>query len=676
MADPVQNAEDNLQQYLRQQMLGQQRVRTQADFPAAVEARLAETADTINYQLGPSAPPFAAEAARSVIDKNTDDMIDYYNFLQFEQDPSNILERRAIDEAVYTGKVPFGYEDSDYLYTQGSKGVLGNSLIPEVAERLGISRDINVAGNKAAFSQVPIHEGMHPLVKLPKKEEEAALRALDYFRMKRYGNSAEAQKILKEAGYDVTRPFGLGNARVLALKGAMSMTDDQFQDLSDVDRAELQESFDAYKKAPGLISSVLGSLTGEAPQPEFDNMIITPEKAAEMSEEDFNTLLKAAPAFTFERAFSRSIDITGPRMIGEGDSAVRAYEFGGVAKADPDRIDSAAELIRNTSPETFFSDIREAKKMQRVEGREYGDLLPFVSREQVDRGPEGIDTTYYFDPRAGGIADTVIDKLLQLGEKATDYFYSDADSKVQNYEDGGPVGPQDDLFPDTIKEGIGTLVEYAPKVAKVAGRGIGDLVRSDPLSPPELATQPPPADQLDFIAGYSPVYSHNIPAISGRVVEQLYSPEQSAVNRADLFINPEKMGETAPRISKQDITQLLKDIRQQIDVQNLRLEIQGKEAGVTPSEEIKQIFSQKLVADRLVDFIRNETGVTDPEQLQRMVSEIVMTTTSSMDPTEPQGFADGGVVSLKDKAVNMTRGPRSNGIMQYVPYMTGATNGY
>ena len=40
------------------------------------------------------------------------------------------------------------------------------------------------------------------------------------------------------------------------------------------------------------------------------------------------------------------------------------------------------------------------------------------------------------------------------------------------------------------------------------------------------------------------------------------------------------------------------------------------------------------------------------------------------------GYADGGVVSLKDRAVNMTRGPRSNGIMQYVPYMTGATNGY
>lgn len=670
MADRLDLAEDNLQQYLRQQQLGQARVRKIADLPGAMDYRRQQISEVLDTQAG---PPLARQAAAQVIDKNTEDMLDYYNFLQFEQDPSNLLERRAIDEAVYTGRVPFGYEDSDYLFQQGRRGIIGNALQPEVAEQAGVPRDILVAGNAATSSQVPIHEGMHPVIKLPKNEEENAIRALDFFRMKRYGNAERAQKILNEAGFDVTTPEGLGRARVLALKGAMSMTDDQFENLSDADRAELQESFDAYKQAPGLISSALGSLTGEPAQPEFDNIIVTPENAAEMSEEDFNALLKAAPAFAYEKVFTRSIDITGPRMVGEGESAVQAYEFGGVAKADPDRIDYAAELIRNTSPETFFSDMREAKKMQRVEGREYGDLLPFVSRERVDRGPEGVDTTYYFDPRAGGIADTVIDKFLELGETATEYFYGDADSKVQNYEDGGPVGPQDDLFPDTIKEGIGTLVEYAPKVAKVAGRGIGDLVRSEPAGPPELATEPPPADQLDFIAGYSPVYSHNIPTISGRVVEQLYSPEQTAVNRADLFINPEKMGETAPRISKRDITQLLNDIRQQVDVQNLRLEIQGQEAGVEPSPEMKKIFSQKLVADRLIDFIRNETGVTDPEQLQRMVSEIVMTTTSKMDP---EGMAAGGVVSLKDKAVNMNRGPRSNGIMQYVPYMTGATNGY
>ena len=133
------------------------------------------------------------------------------------------------------------------------------------------------------------------------------------------------------------------------------------------------------------------------------------------------------------------------------------------------------------------------------------------------------------------------------------------------------------------------------------------------------------------------------------------------------------MGETAPRISKKELSDLLNDIRQQIEVQNIRLDVQGKEAGVTPSPELKESFSQRLVVDRLVDFIRNETGVKDPDQLQRMVTETVMTTTSKLDP---KGMADGVVVSLKDRAVNMNRGPRSNGIMQYVPYMTGATNGY
>ena len=329
MSDRIQNAEDNLQQYLKQLMIGQKLVSTEADFPAAVDYRRAETADAINSQLGPHNPPYAIEGARRVIDKNTQDMLDYYNYLQFEQDPSNLLERRATDQAVYTGRVPFGYEDSNYLYIRGRSGVLGNALLPEVAERLGIPRDINVAGNQAAFSQVPIHEGMHPIVELPKKEEEAALRALDYFRMKRYGDAEEAQNLLGQVGYNVTTPDGLGKARVLALKGAMSMTPDQFENLSDADKQELQESFDAYKKAPGVISSVLGSLTGEKAQPKFEGMIITPENAAEMPEEEFNTLLKAAPAFTFEKAFSRSINITGPRMVGEGESAVRAYQDGG-----------------------------------------------------------------------------------------------------------------------------------------------------------------------------------------------------------------------------------------------------------------------------------------------------------------------------------------------------------
>ena len=327
MTDPVRNAEENLQQYLRQQMLSQARVSKADELPDAIDYRRRQTAEVLGDRQG---FPLADQAARNVIDKNTQDMLDYYNFLQYEQDPSNLLERRAIDEAVYTGKVPFGYEDSEFLYRQGRYGIKGGALNPEIAERLGIPRDIQVAGDSIK-GQTPIHEGMHPIIKLPRKEEENAIRALDYFRMKRYGNAEEAQELLKQVGVDVTQSRGLGKARVLALKGAMSMTDDQFENLSDADRAELQESFDAYKEAPGLISSALGSLVGEKPQPEFDNIIITPSNAADMSEEDFNALLKAAPAFAYEKIFSdTSVKLTGPRMVGEGESAVQAYAEGGI----------------------------------------------------------------------------------------------------------------------------------------------------------------------------------------------------------------------------------------------------------------------------------------------------------------------------------------------------------
>jgi hypothetical protein len=568
MSDPVQDAEDNLQQYLRQQMIGQNRVRTEADFPAAVDYRRAETADTINFQLSPDAPTYAAEGARRVIDKNTQDMIDYYNYLQFEQDPSNLLERRATDQAVYTGKVPFGYEDSDYLFLQGNSGVLGNALLPEVAERLGIPRDINVAGNRAAFSQVPIHEGMHPIVNLPKKEEEAALRALDYFRMKRYGDAEEAQTLLGQVGYDVTKPDGLGKARVLALKGAMSMTPDQFEDLSDVDKAELQESFDAYKKAPGLISSVLGTLTGEKAQPKFEDMIITPENAAEMPEEEFNTLLKAAPAFTFERIFSdSSINITGPRMIGEGDSAVRAYQ------------------------------------------------------------------------------------------------------------NGGPVEPkQDDMFPDALKEGIGTLVKYAPKVAKVAGRGVGDLVRSEPVSPPEFAVSRP-TELTEFQMDTETLLPEELDMISDSVIGKLFSDDvvqrlEDPEERAGLFLYADKPGVTdAPPKSS-----LLRDtVRRSLEEQKNAFDKLRYEGQAGLREEVP-LLSRSAVMKNVFNVLRDKIG---PEAMSRIGDDRLLNIVEqSVRQSTIKGFADGGVVSLKDRAVNMNRGPRSNGIMQYVPYMTGATNGY
>jgi hypothetical protein len=479
-----------------------------------------------------------------------------------------LLERRAIDQAVFTGRVPFGYENSDYLYTQGNSGVLGNALLPEVSERLGIPRDINVVGNRAAFSQVPIHEGMHPIVNLPKKEEEAALRALDYFRMKRYGDAEEAQTLLGQVGYDVTKPDGLGKARVLALKGAMSMTPDQFEDLSDVDKAELQESFDAYKKAPGLISSVLGTLTGEKAQPKFEDMIITPENAAEMPEEEFNTLLKAAPAFTFERIFSdSSINITGPRMIGEGDSAVRAYQ------------------------------------------------------------------------------------------------------------NGGPVEPkQDDMFPDALKEGIGTLVKYAPKVAKVAGRGVGDLVRSEPVSPPEFAVSRP-TELTEFQMDTETLLPEELDMISDSVIGKLFSDDvvqrlEDPEERAGLFLYADKPGVTdAPPKSS-----LLRDtVRRSLEEQKNAFDKLRYEGQAGLREEVP-LLSRSAVMKNVFNVLRDKIG---PEAMSRIGDDRLLNIVEqSVRQSTIKGFADGGVVSLKDRAVNMNRGPRSNGIMQYVPYITGATNGY
>ena len=457
MANNLDMAEDNTQQFLRQQMRGQLNQKTVENLGPAFDKRQQEYSDYFDYALSdPSAPPLAKESAQRVLDKNTQDMIDYYNYLQFEQEPQNLLERRATEEAVYTGNVPFGYEDSDYLGVRGSRGVLGTSLRPEVADEAGVPRQVYVAGNEAAFSQVPIHEGTHPIVELPRKVEEDALRALDYFRMRRQGEDTETpEKLLRQRGYDINDPQQLGYVRFKALQGAMSMTDEVYDSLSEEDLEGLRDKVRQYEQEPGFIGKLFGEEKG------FKEMMFAPYQLEEMSEPEFYKLLDAAPAFQFNEAESYR---GRGRLYMTPQPAVQNYEFGGVAKPDPDRIEYAAELIRNTSPETFFSDSREAFKMQRVEGREYGDLLPFISRERVDRGPEGIDTTYYFDPRAGGIADTVMDKFLQLGEKATDYFYSDSDSKVENYADGGVVSLKDRAVNMTRGPRSNGIMQYVPYI--------------------------------------------------------------------------------------------------------------------------------------------------------------------------------------------------------------------
>jgi len=53
----------------------------------------------------------------------------------------------------------------------------------------------------------------------------------------------------------------------------------------------------------------------------------------EMSEEDFDLLLQAAPAFSFERT-TRGVRFTGPRTVDRDGAAVKAYAMGGAVNAD------------------------------------------------------------------------------------------------------------------------------------------------------------------------------------------------------------------------------------------------------------------------------------------------------------------------------------------------------
>jgi len=666
--DLLQQAEDNAQQYLRQQMRGQLNQRRVDDLAPAFDMRQERYADYFADALGSEHPSIRGTAQR-VLDKNTQDMIDYYNYLQFEQEPQNLLDRRATEQAVYTGSVPFGYEDSDYLGVRGRSGVLGTSLKPEVADEAGIPRQVYVAGNNAAFSQVPIHEGMHPIIDLPKNAEENALRSLDYYRLRRQGADTEqAEDLLRQRGMDINDPQELGYVRFNALRGAMSMTDEVYDSLSEEEREEMRAQVQQFEQQPGFIGKLFGEEKG------VKEMMFAPYHLEEMSEDEFYKLLDAAPAFQFNEAESyrgRGRLYMNPR------TAVQNYEFGGVAKPDPDRLDYAAELLSNTSPETFFSDAREAFKMNRVEGREYGDLLPFVSRERVDRGPEGIDTTYYFDPRAGGIADTVMDKLLQLGEKATEYFYPDADAKVQNYQNGGPVGPpedpQGDMFPEAIREGLGTLVEYAPKMAKFAARGAGDLFRSDPVSPPEFAVDRP-TELTEFQMDTEILKPEELDRISDTVIGKLYEDEivnrlEDPEERAGLFLYADKPGvENPPPKSA-----LLRDtVRGSLEQQKQMFD-KMKAEGQVGIREGAPILSRSTVMQNVFNVLREQIG---PQAMARIGDDRLLNLVErSVRESSVERFAAGGVVSLKDRAVNMNRGPRTNGIMDYVPYITGATYG-
>jgi len=246
--------------------------------------------------------------------------------------------------------------------------------------------------------------------------------------------------------------------------------------------------------------------------------------------------------------------------------------------------------------------------------------------------------------------------------------------RAVNYQNGGPVDPQDDLFPETIKEGIGTLIEYVPKAAKFLGRGVGDLVRSEPASPPEYAVDRP-VELTQFQMDTETLLPEELDMISDNVIGKLYSDDvvqrlEDPEERAGLFLYADKPGVTdAPPKSV-----LLRDtVRRSLEEQKNAFDKLRYEGQLGLREGVP-LLSRSAVMKNVFNVLREQIG---PEGMSRIGDDrLARLIEQSVRESTVKGMADGGVVSLKDRAVNMTRGPRSNGIMQYVPFITGATNGY
>lgn len=156
----------------------------------------------------------------------------------------------------------------------------------------------------------------------------------------------------------------------------------------------MQASFDAYKQAPGIISRVLSRFTDEEPEAEFEGMAFTREDLAEMPEEDFETLLQAAPAFEYERRV-RGIEITGPRTVDRDGAAVKAYQEGGLVA--PEERGIASVIYDKFAGEDPTEDIRNSGRVGGPRSAElYGEDPTFMSRLITDYGYPAKQ-----DPRTG-----------------------------------------------------------------------------------------------------------------------------------------------------------------------------------------------------------------------------------------------------------------------------------
>jgi len=235
-------------------------------------------------------------------------------------------------------------------------------------------------------------------------------------------------------------------------------------------------------------------------------------------------------------------------------------------------------------------------------------------------------------------------------------------------ENKPPVDPnQGDMFPEIVREGIGTLVEYGPKLARGVNRGFGDLVRSEPVSPPEFAVSRP-TELTEFQMETEILEPEELDMISDSIIGKLYSDEvvntiEDPEEKAGLFLYADKPGVTDPPPK----SKLLRDtVRRSLEEQKQIFDKMKAEGKVGVRSDVP-LLSRERVMENVYSVLREQIG---PQAMSRIGDNRLMNMVEqSVRQASVQRKAAGGVITSN-------RGPRSKGIMQYVPYITGATNGY
>jgi hypothetical protein len=262
-------------------------------------------------------------------DRNTAAQEELLNYLQFEYEPSSVMDRVIADEAGFKSQIPFGAEDRAYI-ADVNKGSYYQNFEPDAPSQLlfGVNR------NKGAQNFVPgkarnfvsFHEARHSFVPdaltgQEHAEEELGIRALDYFTVKNQGADPETLDYMKKSYLNAYRAMPNGenapkvwnadvekHARINALNVTRRMSNDKFYgELTDAEKQGLRRDVEEYMDQYGF----------------FNPALIDP---SEMSDSEFMGILSLAPGLNFKESSKANVEsperyYLKPREFGDGGVA-------------------------------------------------------------------------------------------------------------------------------------------------------------------------------------------------------------------------------------------------------------------------------------------------------------------------------------------------------------------